>query len=235
MTGLGSTFVSDDPDIRGGTGPAGPQGDTGAAGAKGDTGDTGATGPAGSVDTVVAGTNITVDATDPANPIVASTASAAFIVSTNTVASPGDAFIDVTLPTGIEQFEVLVTGNIGPSDAEVQCIFSPDSGSTFVETGYKSSSSSGANFISLTHALSAGSGRSIIIEQYLSIDDTAAAALQMTGTFMSANSGGTSIASYVGGHAGSGYNSGVHQADVMKVKVTAGDMDDMTVILRKKV
>lgn len=56
MTKLGSTFVSDDPDSRGGddgaTGPAGPAGPTGDTGA---TGATGATGPAGEGTVVVGG------------------------------------------------------------------------------------------------------------------------------------------------------------------------------------
>lgn len=69
---------------QGDTGPKGEQGETGKrgiqgwggpAGTKGDTGDTGAQGPpgpagSGSVDSVVAGTKIDVDNTDPANPIV---------------------------------------------------------------------------------------------------------------------------------------------------------------------
>lgn len=69
----------------GATGATGPQGlkgdkgDTGSTGAQGPTGLTGATGPTGPigpagadgvVQSIVAGTNITVDSTDPANPIV---------------------------------------------------------------------------------------------------------------------------------------------------------------------
>lgn len=71
--------------IQGETGEQGPQGiqgiqgiqgETGPQGLKGDTGDTGPTGPAGAdgadglVVSIVAGTNVTVDDTDPANPIV---------------------------------------------------------------------------------------------------------------------------------------------------------------------
>jgi hypothetical protein len=64
----------------GATGPQGPQGATGAQGPKGDTGATGAQGPAGSpgapgvVQAVVAGTNVTVNNTDPARPVVSATA-----------------------------------------------------------------------------------------------------------------------------------------------------------------
>lgn len=65
-------------------GADGEDGATGATGEKGDTGDTGATGAAGidgedgadgtgQIITIVAGTNVAVDATDPANPIVSST------------------------------------------------------------------------------------------------------------------------------------------------------------------
>lgn len=61
---------------QGATGPQGPQGikgDTGDTGPAGPTGPTGATGPAGVVQAIVAGTNVTVDSTDPANPIVSAT------------------------------------------------------------------------------------------------------------------------------------------------------------------
>lgn len=62
------------------SGPAGPTGPEGIQGPKGDTGDTGATGatgPAGAdgapgvVQSIVAGNNIDVDSTDPANPVIA--------------------------------------------------------------------------------------------------------------------------------------------------------------------
>lgn len=74
MTRLGSTFVSEDTDARGQVGPAGN--DSTVPGPAGE--DSTVPGPAGDdgiVASVVAGTNITVDNTDPANPIVASTAS----------------------------------------------------------------------------------------------------------------------------------------------------------------
>ena len=53
-----------DTGAQGATGPTGPQGDTGPQGA------TGATGPTGVVESIIEGTNIMVDATNPANPIV---------------------------------------------------------------------------------------------------------------------------------------------------------------------
>ena len=56
-------------------GPQGPQGPTGATGSQGPKGDTGAQGPQGNpgvVQSVVAGTGITVNNADPANPVVAS-------------------------------------------------------------------------------------------------------------------------------------------------------------------
>lgn len=64
-------------------GPQGPQGNTGATGAtgpqgpqgpQGATGTTGATGAPGLIQSVVAGSNITVNNADPANPIVSATA-----------------------------------------------------------------------------------------------------------------------------------------------------------------
>jgi hypothetical protein len=65
----------------GATGPQGIKGDTGAQGVQGLQGNTGPAGPAGApgadgvVQSVVAGINVTVDSTDPTNPIVNSTAS----------------------------------------------------------------------------------------------------------------------------------------------------------------
>lgn len=52
-----------------------PRGNTGAQGIQGETGLTGSAGANGVVQSVVAGSNITVDNTDPANPVVAGTAS----------------------------------------------------------------------------------------------------------------------------------------------------------------
>lgn len=46
------------------------KGDTGATGPTGPTGPAGADGADGVVQTIVAGTNVTIDSTDPANPIV---------------------------------------------------------------------------------------------------------------------------------------------------------------------
>lgn len=69
MTRLGSTFVSEDPDSRGQVGPAGN--DSTVPGPAGE--DSTVPGPAGEdgiVASVVAGANITVDNTDPANPII---------------------------------------------------------------------------------------------------------------------------------------------------------------------
>lgn len=69
----------------GSTGPAGAKGDTGDTGATGSTGSTGPTGPQGIqgeqgetgadglITSIVAGTNVTVDSTDPAHPIVSAT------------------------------------------------------------------------------------------------------------------------------------------------------------------
>lgn len=55
------------------TGPQGIQGVKGDKGDKGDSGAPGADGADGIMASIVAGTNVTVDDTDPANPIVAST------------------------------------------------------------------------------------------------------------------------------------------------------------------
>ncbi len=69
---------------KGDTGDEGPQGlkgdkgdtgDTGPQGLKGDKGDKGDQGDDGVIQSVVAGPNITVDNTDPANPVISSTAS----------------------------------------------------------------------------------------------------------------------------------------------------------------
>lgn len=64
----------------GATGPQGLTGDTGPQGVTGDTGPTGPQGPAGDdgvVQAVVAGSGISVDSTDPANPVVTNTQTSA--------------------------------------------------------------------------------------------------------------------------------------------------------------
>ena len=84
LTGADSTVAGPTGDqgiqgITGATGATGPTGATGAdstvAGPTGPTGATGATGAAGVVQSIVAGTNVTVNSADPANPVVNSTAS----------------------------------------------------------------------------------------------------------------------------------------------------------------
>ena len=59
----------------GATGATGPQGPQGPQGIQGIQGPAGADGADGLMTSIVAGTNITVDATDPANPIISSTSS----------------------------------------------------------------------------------------------------------------------------------------------------------------
>jgi len=58
--------------VPGPPGATGPQGIQGVKGDKGDPGNTGAQGAPGVVQAVVAGTNVTVDSTDPARPVVSS-------------------------------------------------------------------------------------------------------------------------------------------------------------------
>lgn len=83
----------------------GATGATGAAGATGATGATGADGAPGVVQSVVAGTNVTVDAADPANPIVSATGGGGGGIPLAVYASidrpdalvNGDAYFDSTL------------------------------------------------------------------------------------------------------------------------------------------
>ncbi|MEE8598920.1 MAG: hypothetical protein V3S69_05340 [Dehalococcoidales bacterium] len=78
MSKLGSRSHSINPDVLTGDSAAGlkgDKGDVGDVGAAGTNGTNGAAGTNGVIDSIVAGTNITVDASDPANPVVASTAS----------------------------------------------------------------------------------------------------------------------------------------------------------------
>lgn len=72
-TGLtGATGPAGPTGATGATGPTGPTGATGATGATGPTGPKGDTGAPGVVQSLVAGTNVTVNATDPANPVISS-------------------------------------------------------------------------------------------------------------------------------------------------------------------
>lgn len=85
--------------IQGETGPQGDTGPQGPQGVKGDTGDQGppgADGADGLIVEVVAGSNITVDNTDPARPVIASTASGSGSVTS----------VDMSVPTGLQ-----VSGN----------------------------------------------------------------------------------------------------------------------------
>lgn len=82
------------------------KGSTGATGATGSTGATGAAGADGVVQSIVAGSNVTVDNTDPANPIVSSTggssdwtADSPGILYAGHIAIGADADVDGTGPT----------------------------------------------------------------------------------------------------------------------------------------
>lgn len=81
---------------------------------KGDTGATGSTGAAGVVQSVVAGTNVTVNSTDPANPIVSSSGGSSSVnvatkTSNYTLTSSNDVVladtsggnVTLTLPTAV--------------------------------------------------------------------------------------------------------------------------------------
>jgi len=73
-SGVGGAIGATGPDgATGASGPRGYSGPTGMQGLRGYTGPTGPRGHDGIMHSVVAGTNITVDNTDPANPIVSST------------------------------------------------------------------------------------------------------------------------------------------------------------------
>jgi hypothetical protein len=69
----GATGAQGTQGIQGIKGDKGDQGDQGDQGPRGLKGATGATGPAGVLQSVVAGTNVTVDNSDPANPIINAT------------------------------------------------------------------------------------------------------------------------------------------------------------------
>lgn len=85
------------------TGPPGPRGPQGATGPTGPAG-TGSTGPAGApgvVQSVVAGTGITIDSTDPAAPIVALTVGVlASLALANSAMQPGDNVSDLVNDAG---------------------------------------------------------------------------------------------------------------------------------------
>lgn len=75
---------------------------------KGDTGATGATGAPGLVQTIVAGSNVSVDSTDPANPVVSATGAVSSITGTanqvlanGTSGSPQTGAVTLTLPQNI--------------------------------------------------------------------------------------------------------------------------------------
>ena len=132
MTKLGSVSNSINPDIftgdsiTGTQGPKGDTGDTGATGADGAAGADGADGTNGTngidgddgvVQTVVGGTNITVDATDPANPIVNSSGGTGEAnTASNVGTGDGDVYkqktgVDLELKTIKAGTNITVTNN----------------------------------------------------------------------------------------------------------------------------
>lgn len=99
------------------TGPQGPQGDPGPKGDTGDQGPPGDDGADGLIVEVVAGSNITVDNTDPARPVIASTASGSGDVTTSGSVTSGrlarfaDGTGDVLEDAGYTVAGVLSTDN----------------------------------------------------------------------------------------------------------------------------
>lgn len=84
--------------IQGETGPQGLQGETGPEGPQGPQGDPGIQGLPGVVQSIVAGTNVAVDATDPANPIVSSSGGDGL----PSPGTPGNVVVVDAAGTGIE-------------------------------------------------------------------------------------------------------------------------------------
>lgn len=92
--------------VKGDTGDTGPEGEQGPQGEKGDKGDPGDQGPAGNdglIQSIVAGTNITVDDSDPANPIISADGGSGTVQS-----------VDIAVPTGfsVSGSPITTTGTI---------------------------------------------------------------------------------------------------------------------------
>lgn len=96
MSNLGGNSPSEDVDKSNNL-----QGDDGADGTNGTNGTNGIDGNDGVVQTVVGGTNVTVDATDPANPIVNASASGATPTTTKGDMIARSATADDRLPVGV--------------------------------------------------------------------------------------------------------------------------------------
>lgn len=182
------------------------------------------------VESIVAGTNITVDSTDPANPVVTGTGGGGALekLSTNLVATAGDDFIVVALPTGYEDFDIRLTGKTGPSNTDFLLRISDDGASTFKSgaSDYKSSDGNAVSFISLSDGNSIGSARSLLYSGNITIDDAGTGKFVIVGTFFSSTSVGSQTTVI-----GAGY----YQTDVivthLRVEFSAGDMDDMKIVL----
>jgi len=161
----------------------GEDGADGATGPKGDTGDTGATGAAGAdgadgvdgegqVVTIVAGTNISVDATDPANPIVSSTAGGGSPLTTK-----GDLY---TYDTGDQRLPVGADGQVLTVDsAETTGIKwdTPSGGSTYMLVSHEEAS--GVNGDTTTGTTTRES-RTLNTEKFNSISGASLSANQVT-------------------------------------------------------
>ncbi len=101
-----------DPGTTGATGSQGPQG---VQGPKGDTGTTGPQGAPGVVQAVVAGTNVTVDSTNPAAPIVSASGG---VPTTRTISTTapltGGGDLSANRILGIDLFTTTVKGAVPP-------------------------------------------------------------------------------------------------------------------------
>ncbi len=107
------------PGATGAEGPRGIQGLTGDTGAKGDQGEPGVDGADGVIQSVVAGTNVSVDASDPANPVVSANVPFGLTGSGTSGTLPiwtgstelGDSFLQKgTQPTSLQTSNATATG-----------------------------------------------------------------------------------------------------------------------------
>jgi hypothetical protein len=154
-------------------------------------------------------------------------------ISANTVAMAGDKEIDFAIPDTHNQYRIIIKGLQGPSSVEILARMSADGGVTF-ESGaaaYKNSHDNSDSNIGLSDGTNPGAGRPFLGTYDMFVDHSGVVQFNLVGQIFSSNSGGTNLSNNVGGFPQSGYNSGDFTVDFMRVFVTAGDLDDITVLL----
>jgi hypothetical protein len=152
-----------------------------------------------------------------------------YAIVKHTVATAGNAFIDVQLDGGYA-YHVIIKG--APSDtANLAFRISSDNGASFYSgsADYKYGGTGSANTLALTNGI--GVGRNTLIEfTLLGMNVVATEKFALTGTSFSSNSSGNTLIGVVGGH-----NNGLaaNNFNAFRIYVSSGNMNDFAVYVQR--